>query len=233
VTGQDTRPHVLVTRPAERAEPLAARIAAQGWAPLLAPSLRTEPTGASLPELDGFDALVFTSAAGVRAFETASPLREQPAYAVGDATAEAARASGFTQVISAAGDVAALNALLASSPARRLLHVAGEAVAGEIAVAGREIERVGLYRTVAERSLPEPVRTALYARTVAAACFLSPRSAHAFISLVDPDLFAPVRALVLSRQVADALASVRWARIEIAARPTVDALLERLGAPKC
>jgi uroporphyrinogen-III synthase len=224
---------VLVTRPAERAAPLAARIAALGWAPLLAPALRTEPTGVSLPALDRFDALVFTSAAGVRAFETASPLREQPAYAVGDATEAAARAIGFKNVLSADGDVTALNALLAASPARRLLHVAGEEVAGEVAVAGREVERVGLYRTVAERSLPATVRTALYARTVAAACFLSPRSARAFISLVDPDLFAPVRALVLSQQVADALAPVRWARIEIAARPTLDALLERLGAPKC
>lgn len=222
--------HVLVTRPAERAGPLAARIEALGWEPLIAPALRIEPTGAALPALDRFDALVFTSVAGVRAFETTNKLREQPAYAVGDATAAAARAIGFTQVVSADGDVAALNALLAASPARRLLHVAGEAVAGEIAVAGREVERVGLYRTVAERSLSAAARTALYARTVAAACFLSPRSAVAFISLVDPDLFAPVRALVLSQPVADAVASVRWARIEIAARPTLDALLERLGA---
>ncbi len=127
--------------------------------------------------------------------------------------------------------MAALNALLATEPVRTLLHVAGEHVAGEVAVAGRAIERVSLYRTVAEPSLPATVRTALYARTVAAACFLSQRSASAFISLVDPDLFVPVRALVLSAQVADAVAAVRWARIEIAERPTLDALLERLGAP--
>jgi uroporphyrinogen-III synthase len=223
--------YVLVTRPAERAEPLATRIASLGWTPLLAPSLRTEPTGAKLPDLSRFDGLVFTSAAGVRAFETASSHRGQPAYTVGDATAAAARAIGFKQVISADGDLPSLNALLETEPVRALLHVAGEHVAGEIAVAGRQIERVSLYRTVAEPSLPATVRTALYARTVAAACFLSQRSASTFISLVDPDLLAPVRALVLSAQVADAVATVRWARIEIAERPTLDALLERLGAP--
>jgi uroporphyrinogen-III synthase len=225
-----TGPHVLVTRPAERAEPLASRIAQLGWSPLLAPALRTQPTGAILPALGRFDGLVFTSAAGVRAFAAASPQREHVAYAVGAATADAARAIGFETVVAADGDVAALNALLESERARTLLHVAGEHVAGEVRAGGRPVERIGLYRTVAEPSLPAPVRTALYARTVAAACFLSPRSAVAFISLVDPDLLAPVRALVLSPAVADAVATVDWARIEVAERPTLDALLERLGA---
>ncbi|GIL40791.1 uroporphyrinogen-III synthase [Roseiterribacter gracilis] len=224
-----TGPHVLVTRPAERAEPLASRIASLGWTPLLAPALRTEPTGAALPDLSRFDGLVFTSAAGVRAFATLNPQREQVAYAVGDATADAARAIGFQNVVSAAGDVAALNALLGMGAVRSLLHVAGEDVAGEIAIGGQAIERVSLYRTVAEPSLPAAVRTALYARTVNAACFLSPRSAVAFISLVDPDLLAPVRALVLSGAIADAVATVRWQRVEVADRPTLDALLERLG----
>lgn len=229
-----TARHVLVTRPAERADSLAARIAALGWTPLLAPVLKIEPTGTALPDLAGFDALVFTSAAGVRAFAAACPQRDLPAYAVGDATADAARAIGLGRVASAAGDLRALNALLAaeieSGRARTLLHVSGEQVAGDVAAPGRRIERVSLYRTVPEAGLPESVRTALYARTVAAACFLSQRSARAFISLVDPDLFAPVRALVLSRSIADELEAAGWAQIEIAARPTMDALLERLGA---
>jgi uroporphyrinogen-III synthase len=225
-----TRRQVLVTRPAERAEPLASRIAALGWEPLLAPALVTELTRTALPSLDRFDALVFTSAAGVRAFAAASAVPDRPAYAVGEATAAAARAAGFSQVTAADGDLVSLNAQLATVPARSLLHVSGEDVAGEVAAPGRTITRVALYRTVAVGSLPDPVCTALYARTVAAACFLSQRTAGAFISLVNPDLCASVRAVVLSASIADAIATIPWARIEIAARPNLDALLERLGA---
>ena len=70
--------------------------------------------------------MLFTSSNGVRAFAELSPRRDLPAFAVGDATAAAALAAGFTQFKSAGGDVRDLARLVASSlkPADGLLfHV--------------------------------------------------------------------------------------------------------------
>ena len=60
--------------------------------------LRPEATHASGPFLDGVQAVLFTSANGVRAFAAATTRRGFRAFAVGDATAAAARAAGFADV---------------------------------------------------------------------------------------------------------------------------------------
>ena len=60
-----------------------------------------------LPNLDKMQALLLTSANGVRAFaeRQAGALPDLPVFCVGDATARAARAAGFGNVESAGGDV--------------------------------------------------------------------------------------------------------------------------------
>ena len=57
------------------------------------------PLGAPVRDLRPYRALAFTSANGVRAFAGKSTERNLPAYAVGERTAVALRAAGFTPVI--------------------------------------------------------------------------------------------------------------------------------------
>src|SRR4051812_16935975 len=86
-------------------------------------------------DLTNVQAVLFTSANGVRAFAAAERRRDIPAFAVGEATAAAARLAGFTTVDTAGGDVAALADLVRErlTPARgALLHAAGSAVAGDL-----------------------------------------------------------------------------------------------------
>ena len=125
----------LITRPEEDARPLAEALAARGVATVIEPLLAIRP----LPEaaadlakdLEGVQALLFTSANGARAFAELSPRRDIGVLAVGDATASAARGLGFTAVESAGGDVQALARLVkqrlkpAGGP---LFHAAGSAV---------------------------------------------------------------------------------------------------------
>lgn len=59
-------------------------------------------------DLTDVGALAFTSANGVRAFAALSPVRDLRVFAVGAATAAAAKAAGFRKVLSADGDVEAL-----------------------------------------------------------------------------------------------------------------------------
>jgi uroporphyrinogen-III synthase len=220
---------VLVTRPAERADRLVRLLSEAGWTPLLAPVLEARPTGAALPGLDRYQALVFTSAAGVRAFAEQSKRRDLPVYTVGEATAEAARAEEFPAVRAAGGDLQQLNLLLAGVPERSLLHVSGEQVAGEVAAAKRTVDRVALYRTVVADRLPPAASEALYARTVEAVSFLSPRTVAAFICLADAGVCEGVRALCLGPSIAEAARGRSWASVEVAAAPTLADLVGLLG----
>ena len=128
-------PTLLITRPEDDARLFAEEAEAIGFAPVFEPLLRIEPLQAqSLPDLAP-QAVLFTSANGVRAFINAYGQLGCPAYAVGDATARAARDVGFAPVQSAGGDAEALAALVQAElepSAGLLIHATGQSVAGNL-----------------------------------------------------------------------------------------------------
>ncbi len=234
---------VLVTRPREDAAGLVAALTARGLEPILEPLLKIElapDAGDALAKaLPDAQALLFTSANGARAFATAAARRDLPAFAVGDATARAARAAGFTRVESAGGDIHALAALVArrlDPHAGALIHAAASAVAGDLAGAlsraGFVVRRLRLYDAVAAESLSAGSRRAIAAGTVGAAIFFSPRTAETFVTLARAaglgDRTAAMAAITLSPAVAAALQPLAWRRIEAAAAPNEPALLDAL-----
>ncbi|HZT52138.1 MAG TPA: uroporphyrinogen-III synthase [Stellaceae bacterium] len=233
----------LVTRPRADAAGLVAALTARGIEPLLEPLLRIE-TAADAAEtvaaaLPGAQAVLFTSANGVRAFASATARRDLLAYAVGEATARAARAAGFAAVESAGGDVHALADLAARrlDPARgALIHAAASAVAGDLAGdlarAGFTVRRLRLYEAVAATALSAGAGRAIGDGAVDFALFFSPRSAETFVTLARAaglgDRTATIAAVALSSAVAAALGRLTWRRTEIAAAPNEAALLEAL-----
>ena len=224
---------VLVTRPLPEAETTAARVAALGWTPLLAPALRIEARELRLPPV-AIQAVLLTSANAVASLPAS--LRGRPLLAVGDATAARARAAGFWRVSSAGRDAAALAALLpmAADPERgALLLVVGEGQGLPLAAAARArgfevIRRVG-YAARPVGVLPAAATTALRDGTVGAALFFSAMSAQAFGRAVARHriaaTFARVRAVALSEAVAAALPPLPFADIRVASAPTQDELL--------
>jgi uroporphyrinogen-III synthase len=230
------RPRVLVTRPSADALPLAAELQRRGFDVLLQPLLRIELEGGPLPDLAGVQALLFTSANGVRAFCRRSEVRTLPVYAVGDATARAATAERFLSVESAAGNVDDLANLVRGRldpAAGRLMHIAGSAVAGDLSGsledAGFTVERVQAYSAHPTEALDPSIHSAIAAGAVDGAMFFSPRSAATFVSLVkDAALTGDcgrIRAFGLSDAVAKALSPVPWRAVYIAPEPTQESLL--------
>ncbi|MDX1711078.1 MAG: uroporphyrinogen-III synthase, partial [Rhodovibrionaceae bacterium] len=158
--------HVVITRPREDADDLAADVAARGHEPVLAPLLEIElvrPAGGDLEgTLSGVQALAFTSSNGVRAAAHLNLPRQLPVFAVGDATAQSAEAAGFRQVESASGDAAALARLIRRRLDSRdgpVLHLSGEAIAGRLAedlqASGFALRRVIGYRAQPVQRLPD------------------------------------------------------------------------------
>ncbi len=119
---------LLLTRPQEDSVALEAMLAERGHEAIVEPLLTIRPDLNAPLDLEGVAALLFTSANGARAFALRSHRRDLPVFAVGDASAQAARDLGFAKVESAGGDVAALGALVAHRHRPEdgaLLHVAG------------------------------------------------------------------------------------------------------------
>ncbi len=146
---------IWVTRAEPGAWATAERLRSRGHEPVVAPLLTVEPIPDPQVDLRGVGALAFTSANGVRAFAGACPERALRVFAVGSATASAAKAAGFKAVLSAEGDVAALAERIAAR-AREIqgsvlhpgaLEPAGDLV-GALRAAGMEARLLPLYDTV-------------------------------------------------------------------------------------
>jgi uroporphyrinogen-III synthase len=149
----DDAPRVWVTRALPGAQATAARLSAAGLQPVVAPLIETTALPGSADILDAHDALVFTSAAAVRQVALRTTNRTQPVYAVGEATAQAARSAGWTVAADADGGVTDLARVLAAVPVgQRLLHPCAAVTAGDLSAAGLRVTSWPVYRT-------EPVAT--------------------------------------------------------------------------
>jgi uroporphyrinogen-III synthase len=230
---------VVITRPRDEADQLAASLTALGYRTLVEPMLRVAELPVAIPDLGAYDALAFTSANGVRIFAGKSAERNLPAFAVGVRTAEALRAAGFADVRTAeGGDAVALARLIREAPPAQshILHVTGTAVARDLGEllhrTGRSVERLMVYRTDPASALSADLVAALYACTIGYVLFYSPRTAATFGTLVSEhglaDMIRSFTALCLSSQIAAKAQGLPWASIAVAARPTSESLLSLL-----
>jgi uroporphyrinogen-III synthase len=169
------------------------------------------------------DAILLTSANAARC---AGRVPEGPCYAVGEATAAAARAAGFAEVRAGPADGAAVAAMMAADGVRRALHLCGRdhRPVDHPALA---VERRIVYAADAAAELPAAAREAL--GRFALVLLHSPRAAETFARLV-PDR-GSVRLAAISPAAAEA-AGAGWASVDVAAAPRDEALLE-LAAGLC
>jgi uroporphyrinogen-III synthase len=239
---------ILVTRPRADAEDLAKLLEARGHEVLLEPLLEIVDLPGDAVAANDIQAILFTSANGVRALRARNAgdiaaLRHLPVYAVGDATGRAAKDAGFAEVVSAAGDVKALAALVVARvrpESGPLLHIAASDVAGDLAglleAEGFTVTRAALYEARKAEALSPDTAGALRRGEIPTALFFSPRTAAAFVALAGAADLAPAlgrtTAICLSPAVADAVdelpGAASWRDILSAAEPTQDSLLSAL-----
>lgn len=227
---------VLVTRPEPGASETARRLAALGYAPVLAPVLSIVPRPLAAPPRAP-QAVLVTSANALPALPDA--LHATPLLAVGDATAAKARAAGFAQVVSAGRDAEALALLVAERcrPAEGpLLLASGEGqgltLAAELRRRGFRVQRRIAYAAQPAATFPVEARSALDAGRLRAALFFSPETARVFMTILQRDTTPArvrgVEALVISAATATPLRAAPWRTIRIAAQPNQDELLALL-----
>jgi uroporphyrinogen-III synthase len=182
----------LVTRPRAEAAGLADALASRGIEAILEPMLDIHYRDGPAPDLAGVQAILCTSANGVRALTRLSAERARPLFAVGESTAGRARAEGFVRVESAGGNVIDLARLVRDRlrpEDGRLLHVAGTEIAGDLAgdlsASGFEVQRAVLYEAHPAAALSAGTARAVASGIVDFALFFSPRTAAIFAGLAE------------------------------------------------
>ncbi len=231
------RRSVLVTRPRADAERTAAGLTALGLDPIIAPMLEERFTGVDLPDAADFTAIALTSANGVRAL-AAHPDGEQFAglrvYAVGDHTANEARAAGFDHVSAAEGTLGDLSAkIIDDRPMGKIFypaahHQSGD-LAGLLAHEGIDVDMRVVYEMHAATMLPEGLVQPLASGRIDGAVFYSRRTAEIFAGLVAGPDYADLRArmycLCLSENVAQPLIEAHFLRMGLADYPSHEAMM--------
>jgi uroporphyrinogen-III synthase len=222
------------------AQETAALLASRGHEAIVCPLLSVRYHDGHALHLDGVQALLFTSANGVRAFARRTSLRDFPVFAVGAQTAEAAREAGFRDVRNADGNVETLADTVRAVIKPKdgpLLHAAGAEAEGRLAAllsaAGYKVRTEVLYDVPAVPELPAAARDALAAGTVDAVLLFSARSARVFVDGVTQAGLAPacakLTALCISETAARPLAGLAFREIRIAPHPNQASLLDALG----
>ncbi len=244
---------VVVTRPMRSGQKTATLLRGRGHEPILLPL--TEAVHKAQAAREALtrkpDALAVTSAEAIRALDTSridlSDHLDRPVFAVGAATAQAARECGFKTVITGEGDGAALAHLVkttlapdtqassAKSPAAHVLYLAGRPREGgfENMIAQRSITldiaeiyemQPVLWEGPALRTLIDipPDAVLLYSR----------ETARIFFDLVQSHDLAPLlhtsRFICISEKVLDVVPTPHRSRACASATPSEHAMLQLL-----
>jgi uroporphyrinogen-III synthase len=230
---------VLVTRPLDDSLETAARLTAMGHESVIAPLLEIGFRDGDEISLDGVQAILATSANGIRALIRRTARRDVPVFSVGQQSAEEARVAGFADVRSAEGGSTALATAAASwaNPMNgALLHISGLDVAGDLAgvleTAGFTVRREMLYEAAPVDVLPDVALTALRAGSLDAVLLFSGRSSDTFVKGVAKAglqaACANLVAVAISEAAALPLNALNFRELRIPARPNQDAMLALL-----
>lgn len=231
---------VVVTRPPTDAERTASGLRKQGHEVLVAPLMCVEPITADLS--GDWSAVIITSANAPEAIAdtpAVTTLHKLKLFAVGDRSAEAARAAGFSDVISAGGDARDLVNLIVQRHAgvtSPLLYLAGEDRAadlvGELAAHGIKAEMRVVYRAVMA-PYPDELVEALSADEIDAVLHYSRRSADNYVAGAKAanimEAALKPRHVCLAEAAAAPLVKAGAVRVAIASHPDEESLLALLA----
>lgn len=231
---------ILLTRPIEHSEPLAEKLVRQNHAPLLSPLLKVEFL--EIPELEysNCQAFIFTSSAGVRAFQKKQlDYLHIPAISVGDKTKKATIKAGFKTTISTAGDQETLIRFIEChlEPQKgKIIHFSGHHKTGNLIESlekfGFSIQQVICYQAGAIDQFSTDVRTAISAEKIDVIPFYSRRTAEIFVDLIKKanieQKLLKITALCLSPAISSVLQEEKWKEILVAKEPNEASLWDEI-----
>ncbi|MBZ0215608.1 MAG: uroporphyrinogen-III synthase [Fimbriimonadaceae bacterium] len=237
---------LLVTRPERDGPATTARLQSMGHEAVLEPLLGIRYLDFPNPDSTGIQALIATSANGIRALADKNIVKmfeHLPILTIGEASAEAARQSGFKHVLICGGT---LSALAQDVPKHlqpengKILYLAGRARSGDLvgllAEHGFSTEMAVLYEAVPVARFSETTRSLIRENKLDGVLHFSARTAGIYLDLIEAEGLREQAAshihFCLSQQVAKRLEAGRCPpdQLRIAEQPTLDSLLACVAA---
>jgi uroporphyrinogen-III synthase len=215
---------LLIVRPKAGADATASRARDFGIDPLTLPLFQVEPLSWEVPDPAAFDAVMITSANALRFGGTGlQSLLDLPVYAVGAATAEAARNIGLYVAVTGANGAEQLLRAASDNGIKRLLWLAGEDHQNGATPQQMSIAIVPIYRSAAIS--PPPLLAPVITSSMLVALH-SVRAAKHFAAICDAQAIErkDIALVALSFPIASA-AGNGWRDIRIAGAPDDHALL--------
>ncbi len=209
--------NVWITRTQPAADESAELWRVAGFDALVAPLLEVQSV--SHETLSKDVVLIFTSKNAIDHVACGA----QRAICVGDATAEKARAAGFTDVVSVDGTSSDVTAwVLKNLPSsQNIYHVSGWHIRGSIAedlrAAGYDAGRLIVYRSIQRPLWP--------AAPVSFVALYSPLAAQTFADAARAQDVSTLSAVCISQATADELSGLNLKSVHIAVRPREDELI--------
>lgn len=205
-----------------------------GWPIIDAPVLAPESLGAIFPHAHAYDAIIFTSQVAVEMVSEAAAWHDKIAYAVGAATADAARRRGFTQVIQTGSDAKDLADVLAAAGFQRAFYPSAEDVSADLSLTDpTRIHRLAVYRMTPCTSLPETLLSHIRSGHPVIVPLFSRHSARTVERLLNDAGFSGktpgLTAVAISPEVPSPDAGP-WQRWAVADTPTMDSIAVRTAA---
>ncbi|APO76648.1 uroporphyrinogen-III synthase [Rhizobium etli 8C-3] len=232
---------VLVTRPLRSGQRTAKRLRDMGHEPVLLPL--SQPVHDGKAAMDALarshGPIAITSAEAVRALASSGadirPYSRRLVFAVGEASANEAKAAGFASVLASAGDGARLAELIAAQTRQSVTYLAGspraETFERSAHALGLKVDVAECYRmqpaepdpgALREALTPPPEAIVLYSRTTAERFFRLPEVRS------EPGWLNQALILCLSTSVAAAVPASIGRNLRIAALPDERSLLSLL-----
>ncbi|MCC6913434.1 MAG: uroporphyrinogen-III synthase [Rhodospirillaceae bacterium] len=205
-----------------------------GWNIVDSPVLVPESLHAALPDPQGYDAVIFTSQVAIDALRDQPGWRGKIAYAVGPATADAARRAGFAQTVQTGLDARDLAAYLVSAGFKQALYLSAEDVSADVSLDDPlRIRRLAVYRMSPSLELADGLLQAVRAGGPVVVPLFSRRSARALEKLLKEAGITAQNAHLSAVSIsADVLApdAGPWQRRAVADKPTLEAVVAKTAA---
>lgn len=239
-------PLLLLTRPREDSEQLAAQLEQDGIRCLIDPMLEIVPLADAADRIrlaltaTPPQALCITSRHALPVMASLDDCRALPLFAVGEQTIAAARALGFRRIHrSTLADAAALTGCLRRQLIPEngsLLYVSGTHIrvdiGAELKNEGIEVRRVIAYDAQASHGLADHTIQALKAGHITAVAFYSPRTVRIFETLALhaglTDCFTGITACCLSDAIAREARQLPWKQRNTSRKPDESAMRDLL-----
>jgi len=225
---------IVNIRPENYRERFYQAFASIGWRIVDSPVLVPESLREQLPEPGGYDAVIFTSQMAVDILRDTRGWQDKIAYAVGPATADAARGAGFLQTVQTGLDAKDLAAYLAAASFKQAFYPSAVDVSADVSLNDPvRIRRLAVYRMSPSRTLTDDFLEAVRGGSPAVVPLFSRRSAQALENLLKEAGIAAKNARLFAVSIsADVLApdGGPWQLRAVADMPTLEAVVAKTAA---